>query len=299
MARPLWTGSIAFGLVTIPIQLHRAVRDTRPRFRMLHAKDKSPVRFERVCQREGEPVAWDDLVKGYEYEKGKFVTLTREDLKAAALEKSNSVDILDFVDAQDIDDRFFETPYYAMPGKGGERAYAVLRQALKESGKTGVAKVMLRDTPHLAALEAIDDALVVTMMRFPDELVEVSEFRVPSASGVRPKEVEMAKTLIGQLTDKWDPKKYTDEYQANLMRLIRAKLKGKKPTLKEEEPDERQAEVVDLMERLQQSLGGRAARGRAAARGETKRGSGEQDRRKEAILQEAREGCVGFDGAPL
>ena len=179
MARPLWTGSIAFGLVTIPIQLHRAVRDTRPRFRMLHAKDKSPVRFERVCQREGKPVAWEDLVKGYEYEKGKFVVLTREDLKAAALEKSNSVDILDFVDAHDIDDRFFETPYYAMPGKGGERAYAVLREALKESGKTGVAKIMLRDNPHLAALEAIEDALVVTMMRFPDELVDVSELSRP------------------------------------------------------------------------------------------------------------------------
>jgi len=265
MARALWTGSIAFGLVTIPISLQRAVRDSRPRFRMLHAKDKSPVKFERVCLREGEPVAWEDLVKGYEYEKGKFVTLTREDIQAAALEKSHSVDIMDFVDANDIDDRFFETPYYAVPGKGGERAYAVLREALRQAGKTGVAKVMLRETQHLAALEAIGDALVLTMLRFPDELVDLTDLKFPSASGIREKEVEMAKTLVGQLSADWKPDKYTDEYQANLMKVIRAKIKGKKPDLKEEAPDERQAEVVDLMERLRQSLGG----GKSRAGGES------------------------------
>ena len=119
--RALWTGSIAFGLVTIPIQLHRAIRDTRPRFRMLHAKDKSPVKFERVCQREGHAVSFSDLVKGYEYEKGKFVVLTREEIETAALDKTSTMDILDFVESEAIDDRYFETPYYAVPGKGGER----------------------------------------------------------------------------------------------------------------------------------------------------------------------------------
>jgi DNA end-binding protein Ku len=252
--RPLWTGSIAFGLVTIPIQLHRAVRDTRPRFRLLHAKDRSPVRFERVCQRDGHPVSWADIVKGYEYEKGRFVVLTREDLAAAALEKTSSLEILDFVDAADIDDRFFETPYYAVPGKGGDRAYAVLREALRESGRTGVGKIMLRETQHLAAVEAIGDALVVTMMRFPDELADLSEFKLPPGGVVRANELAMARTLIGQLTSKWSPDKYTDEYQANLMRLIRAKLKGTEPRLKEEKPDARHAQVIDLMERLQQSL---------------------------------------------
>src|SRR5512147_3095150 len=143
-SRALWTGAIAFGLVTIPIQLHRALRDTRPRFRMLHAKDRSPVRFERVCQRESRPVAWSEIVKGYEHQKGKFVVLTREDIESAALAKTNSLDILDFVDADDIDDRFFETPYYALPGKGGERAYAVLREAMRRTGRTGVGKIMLR-----------------------------------------------------------------------------------------------------------------------------------------------------------
>src|SRR5215510_5705008 len=127
MARPIWKGSIAFGLVNIPVELHTAVRDHRPRFRMLHAKDKSPVKFSRVCAREGKPVAWEDLVKGYEYSKGHFVVLTKDDFEAAPIEKTHRVDVLDFVKADDIDDRFFETPYYVVPAKSGEPAYALLR----------------------------------------------------------------------------------------------------------------------------------------------------------------------------
>ena len=155
MARALWKGAISFGLVNIPIELHTAVRDNRPRFRMLHAADKSPIKFQRVCAREGKPVAWEDLVKGYEYEKGRFVVLTKEDFQTAALEKSRTVDILDFVNADEIDDRFFETPYYVLPAKGGERAYALLREAIRESGRIGIAKIILRETQHLAALEVI------------------------------------------------------------------------------------------------------------------------------------------------
>src|ERR1700736_2501428 len=160
MARALWKGSISFGLVNIPIELHTAGRDTRPHFRMLHTKAKSPVRFERVCIRDGHPVAWQDLVKGYEYQKGHFVVLTKEDFKAAALEKNRTVDIVDFVKAEEIDDRFFETPYYAVPAKGGERAYALLREAMRESGRVGIATFVLREAEHLAAVEAIADALV-------------------------------------------------------------------------------------------------------------------------------------------
>src|SRR5262245_256780 len=267
--RPLWKGSIAFGLVTIPIELHRAVRDSRPRFRMLHARDKSPIKFERICQREGRPVSFDDLVKGYEYEKGKFVALTREDIETAALEKTSTMDILDFVERDAIDDRFFETPYYALPGKGGDRAYAVLRDAVGRAGKAGIGKIMLRQVQHLAALEAIGDALVVTMMRFPDELADLSDFTFPKAVPAKSRELDMAKTLIERLTDEWRPDKYTDEYRDNLMRLIRAKLKGKPVDLQEPAPDARQGEVVDLMERLRQSLGGRTPKaaqpaGRAA-----------------------------------
>src|SRR5919205_2956943 len=185
MARALWKGSISFGLVNIPIELHTAVRDHRPRFRMLHAKDKSPVRFERVCIRDGHPVAWEDLVKGFEYEKGRFVVITKEDFQTAALEKTRTVDILDFVKADEIDDRLFETHYYLVPAKGGERAYALLRSAIRESGRIGIAKFILRDAQHLAAVEVIQDAIVLTVMRFADELVDVSQFEFPSAEGVR------------------------------------------------------------------------------------------------------------------
>src|SRR5712692_8507736 len=180
MARALWKGSISFGLVNIPIELHTAVRDHRPRFRMLHAKDRSPVRFERVCIRDGHPVAWENLVKGYEYSKGHFVVMTKEDFKAAAVEKTRTVDIIDFVKAEEIDDRFFETPYYVVPARGGERAYALLREAIRDSGRIGVAKFILRDAQHLAAVEVIENAIVLSVMRFADELVDVKSLAFPA-----------------------------------------------------------------------------------------------------------------------
>src|SRR5437899_1014218 len=166
MPRAIWKGSISFGLVNIPIELHTAVRDHRPKFRLLHAKDKSPVKFERVCIRDGQTVAWEDLVKGYEYSKGHFVVMTKEDFRAAAVEKTRTVDIVDFVKAEEIDDRFFETPYYLVPVKGGERAYALLREAIRDSKRVGIAKFILRDVQHLAALEVIGEAMVLSVMRF-------------------------------------------------------------------------------------------------------------------------------------
>lgn len=255
MAHAVWKGAISFGLVNIPVNLHTAVRGSRVRFRMLHAKDKSPVKFDRVCQREGRPVSWDQLVKGFEYERDKFVVVTKEDFQTAALEKSKTVDILDFVDGDEIDDRFFETPYYLMPDKGGERAYALLREAIRESGKVGIAKIILREIQHLAALTVVKDALVLTMMRFSDELADLNNFHFPEARAVRPQELKMAKLLIDSLTAKWSPGKYTDEYKANLLRVIKAKLKGKKPRLEQERETPMQADVVDLMSRLRRSLG--------------------------------------------
>jgi DNA end-binding protein Ku len=264
MPRALWKGTISFGLVSIPVELHTAVRDHRPRFRMLHAKDMSPVRFERVCAREGQTVAWEHLVKGFEYEKGRFVVLTKEDFKAAAIEKTRAVDIIDFVKADEIDDRYFETPYYVVPVKGGERAYALLREALRDVNRVGIAKFILRDKQHLAALEVIGDALVLTVMRFADELADVGQFDFPAARGYRPNELDLAKALVQSLSAEWAPEKYTDDYRDNLMRIIKGKMRGRKVRL--EAPEEpRQAEVVDLMERLRKSLeagprkGGRAA----------------------------------------
>jgi DNA end-binding protein Ku len=275
MARPTWKGSLAFGLVNIPVELHTAVRDHRPRFRLLHAKDESPVHYERVCESEGKPVAWEDLVKGFEYEKGHFVVLTKDDFKTVALEKSKTIDILDFVDPDQVDERYFETPYYLVPQKGAERSYALLREAIRESGRMGVGKIILREAQHLAAVEVIDEALVLTMMRFSDELAELSDFSFPSAEGMRKPELAMARQLIEHLGSDWNPEKYTDEYRDNLMRLIKAKVKGRAPKLEgREEP--RTANVVNLMERLRASLEGaapaRAGKGQraAAARPETR-----------------------------
>jgi len=266
-ARALWKGAISFGLVSIPVELFTAVRHHRPTFRMLHAKDQSPVKFERVCVRDGTPVAWEDLVKGYEYAKGKFVVLSKDDFRAAAVEKTRTVDILDFVEAAAIDDRFFETPYYLVPGKGGDRAYALLREAIRGSGRIGIATFILRDTQHLAAVEVIEQALVLSVLRFADELVDEESLEFPATGEVRKAELDMAKALVNSLAAEWKPEKYTDQYRDNLMEIIRAKMKGKTITL-EAAAEPRQAKVVDLMERLRQSLEktGKTQRSTKAAR---------------------------------
>ena len=258
MARSMWKGSIAFGLVSIPVELFSATRDHRPKFRMLHAKDEEPVRYERVCQREGKPVGWDELVKGYEYAKGRFVVLTKDDFKTAALEKTKTIDIIDFVDPTEIDERYFETPYYLQAGKGADRSYALLREAIRESGRVGIAKVILREAQHLAAVESIGDALVLTMMRFADELADLADFTFPRKADIRPAELKMARQLIDNLEASWDPAKYTDEYKDNLLRVIHAKMKGKQPKLVDEGHTPKQAQVVDLMARLRASLEGKS-----------------------------------------
>jgi DNA end-binding protein Ku len=257
MPRAIWKGSISFGLVSIPVELHTAVRDHRPKFRMLHARDQSPVRYERVCQRDGKPVAWEDLVKGYEYEKGQFVVLTKEDLKTAALNRDRAIDIMDFVEAEQIDDRYFETPYYLTPQKGGQHAYALLREALKTSGRVGIAKIIIREAQHLAALEVIDNALVLTMLRYADELVDTSQLEFPADAKVRKAELDMARMLVENLAADWDPSKYTDEYRDNLMKLIKARIKGQPARLPGAGAPPEEGKVVDLMERLRQSLDAR------------------------------------------
>jgi DNA end-binding protein Ku len=274
MARAIWTGALSFGLVNIPVEVHTAVRENRPKFRMLHAKDKSPINFQRVCQKDGEEVAWDDLVKGYEYERGHFVVLTKEDIAAAALEKTRRIDILDFVDASAIDDRFFDKPYYLLPGKGGDVAYALLREAVRESERIGIAKFIMRDVQHLAAVEVVGEALVLSTLRFADELVDVDTLQLPKTPTLKKKELEMATALVDNLADEWKPEKYTDDYRDNLMKVIKAKLKGKDAhVVAEEHP--RDAKVVDLMERLRQSLdasrGGRSSKRSAASNGASAR----------------------------
>ena len=250
----IWKGSLTFGLVNIPIELKTAVRADHISFRLLHEQDLSPVKYERICQKEGEPVPWNEIVKGYEYEKGKFVVLTDADFKAAALEHSKTIDILDFVKEGEIDPRYFETPYYLVPGKGGDKPYALLREAIRQTGSVGIGKIIIRQTQHLVGVKVIGDALVLEIMRFANELVDASDFNFPSRDAVRPQELQMAEQLVGNLAEPFDPTRYTDEYRANLMRIIKAKMKGKKPKLEEPEGEPADSGVLDLMSRLRASL---------------------------------------------
>lgn len=264
MARALWTGSLSFGLVNIPIQIHTAVRDTGPHFRMLRKKDKARIQFQRVAETDGEIVAWEDIVKGYEYAKGQYVVLTPQDFEKAALEKDRVIDIQDFVEGDAVDDRYFDKPYYLLPGKGGDKAYALLREAIRSSGRIGVAKFVLRSKQRLAAIEAIGDALVLSTMRFRDELARLEEYDFPDVKADK-KQLQLAEKLIEQFAADWDPDKYTDDYRENLMKVIEAKRSKTRPEL-EPEADPQSAKVVDLMERLRKSLGTRRAHTAKAAK---------------------------------
>jgi DNA end-binding protein Ku len=265
MARALWTGSLSFGLVSIPIEIHTAVKDKGPHFRLLRRKDRSRIHFQRVAERDGEVVAWEDIVKGYEYAKGQYVVLTPEDFEKAALEKDRVIDIQDFVKADAIDDRYFDKPYYMLPGRGGDKAYALLREAIKASGEIGVAKFVLREKQRLAAIEAIGDALVLSTMRFRDELARLEDFEFPPAKGVGTRDLRLAERLIAEFSSDWNPDKYTDDYRQNIMKVVEAKRARAKPDL-EEASDPQSAKVVDLMERLRRSLGTKRAHTAKAAR---------------------------------
>jgi DNA end-binding protein Ku len=255
MAASLWKGSLSFGLVNILVRLQPAVR-TRGgeiHFRQLHRTDLAPIKYERVCSADGKPVAWGDIVKGYEYRKGKFVALSDADLKAARLESSPSIEILQFVKEQEIDPRFFETPYYLVPEKGAEKAYALLRQAMHATGMTGIAKFTLRQKLHLVSVKSLGNALTLELMRFADELVESSELKFPAAEGVRPQELAMAEQLIGNLAEPFDASKFVDDYHENVMRIINAKLEGEEIVADEQESPAG-TKVTDLLARLQESL---------------------------------------------
>ena len=271
MARSIWKGAISFGLVNIPVELHTAVRsEARISFRQLHKKDLSPIKYDRVCAKEEKSVPFDEIVKGYEYSKGKFVVLDDEDFKAASIESSKTIDIQDFVKADEVDPRYFESPYYLLPQKGGDKAYALLREAIRSTGMVGIGMVTMRsNSQHLVAIKVIDNALVMEIMRYADELVDSSSFTFPGPEHVRDAELKMAEQLVNTLADSFQPEKYSDTYRDNLMRIINAKMKGKK--IEVEEPEEPEAtNVIDLMARLQESLaqGKKAKKPKKAAEAE-------------------------------
>jgi DNA end-binding protein Ku len=252
----IWKGALSFGLIHIPVHLHSAVRSKEGlSFRMLHKKDNTPIKYQRVCPKDKQEVPWSDIVKGYEISKGQFVVLEKEDFEKAAVATSRRVDVLDFVKADEVDARFFETPYYLVPQAGGEKPYALFREALARTGTLGIGKLTLRQKQHLVAVQASGDALVLHLMRFAGELVDVEDFNLPKADkeAVRPQELAMAEQLVANLSESFDPSKYADEYTRNLKDIIKAKSKGRTVEVEEVE-EEADTGVIDLMARLQESL---------------------------------------------
>ena len=260
--RALWKGAITFGLVTIPVSLFPATRREELKFRLLRASDHSPVNYKRVAEVDGKEVPWDQIVKGYEYEKGKFVLLKEEDFARVDVEATQTVDIMNFVSLDDVDPLLFYKPYYLEAGKGGDKAYVLLRDALNETGKIAIAKVVIRTRQHLAAVKPQEKGLMLELMHFPKELVPVEEFNKPAEKAVGKAEMQMAKQLIGSMTSDWDPDQYNDEYRDALEKLIEEKL---------ENPDKAPApakkpkatNVIDLVSVLQESL--QQSKGKSAA----------------------------------
>ena len=255
MARAIWKGSISFGLVNIPIALYPATRREELKFRLLRKADLSPVNYKRVAEKDGKEVPWDQIVKGYEYEKGKYVVLQEDDFQRVDLEATQTVDIQDFVDLEEIDPMFFYKPYYLEPQKGGDKAYALLRDALKDTNKVGVAKVVIKTRQYLAGVKPEDDALVLELMHFADELADPAKLHVPRKLEVGKREMNMAKSLIGSMTSKWQPEKYKDDYRKALMDVIEEKVEAGGKEI-EEKPRKapKPTKVIDLVSVLQKSL---------------------------------------------
>jgi DNA end-binding protein Ku len=255
MARAIWKGSISFGLVNIPIALYPATRREELKFRLLRKSDLSPVNYKRVAEKDGKEVPWDEIVKGYEYEKGKYVVLKDEDFERVDLEATQTVDIQDFVDQEEIDPMFFYKPYYLEPQKGGDKAYALLRDALKDSNKVGIAKVVIKTRQYLAGVKPEDSALVLELMHFADELVDTEKLRVPKKMEVGKREINMAKSLIDSMSAKWNPEKYRDDYREALMEVIEEKVEAGGKEI-EEKPKKalKPTKVIDLVSVLQKSL---------------------------------------------
>ena len=274
MPRAIWKGSISFGLVNIPIALYPATRREELKFRLLRKKDLSPVNYKRVAEKDGKEVPWDQIVKGYEYEKGKYVVLKEEDFERVDLEATQTVDIQDFVDQDEIDPMFFYKPYYLEPQKGGDKAYALLRDALKDSNKVGIAKVVIKTRQYLAGVKPEDGALVLELMHFADELADPGKLHVPKKTEVGKREMNMAKSLIGSMSSKWNPQKYKDDYREALMEVIEEKVESGGKEI-EEKPRKapKPTKIIDLVSVLQKSLeqtGGKK-KGAAKSRGKRKR----------------------------
>jgi DNA end-binding protein Ku len=251
MPRSMWKGAISFGLVTIPVAVYPATEEKTLRFNQLHDEDGGRIRYKRVCEKDGEEVTFEHIVKGYEVEKDRYVVLTDDDFDAVPVPSSRAIDIVQFVEFDEIDPVLFKKSYYLIPEETGAKAYALLREAMKEDDRVGIAKVSFRDKEHLAALRFKDDAFVLETMYWPDEIREADFGGVDVHEDVRDQELGMARQLIDSLTGAWEPSQYADAYREALLQIVEAKLNGQEIEVVEAEPA---AKVVDLMEALKASV---------------------------------------------
>jgi len=262
MARPIWTGTLSFGLLNVPVSLMSGERKVDLQFRMLDSRDRKPIRFERVNADTGEEVPWKDIVKAYEYDKGSYVVLEEGDIRSAAPESHETVEVEAFVDASQIDPRYYEKPYLLLPGKKAEKGYVLLRETLRDTGKAGIARVVVRTREYLCAVMPQGHALVLMILRYPQELVDPEDYKLPTGSlsdyRITAKETAMAGQLIESMAADWDPSQYHDEFRERLQQVLNKRIKTKGGTTQvEEEPvahEDASTNVVDFMALLQKSL---------------------------------------------
>jgi DNA end-binding protein Ku len=264
MARPIWTGTLSFGLLNVPIRLMSGERRNDLHFRMLDQRSNTPVRYERVNADTGDEVPWKDIVKAFEYQKGSYVVLEEEDIKNAASDAHETVEIDTFVDAGEIAPAYFEKPYVLLPAKKAEKGYVLLRETLKKTGKVGIARVVIRTKEYLAAVMPQGDALVMNLLRYQSEVVHAEDFELPGKSTadyrISPREIDMATDLIDSMSSKWKPEDYRDDFRDKLRKAIekRLKSKGVTTTIEDEDdsaPENASTNVVDFMALLKKSLG--------------------------------------------
>jgi DNA end-binding protein Ku len=263
MARPIWTGTISFGLLNIPIRLMTAERRVDLHFRMLDSRDKSPIRYERVNAETGEEVPWKDIVKAFEYDKGNYVVIEKEDFEKAAPESSESVDIEAFIDPTELGPEYFEKPYYLVPTRKAEKGYVLLRETLNDAGLAGIARVVIRTREYLSMVLPRGDALVLLVLRFPQELVPADEYDFPqdkpASYRISSKELDMARSLVDSMVSKWNPRDYRDEFRSRLQKVIETRVRSKGKQVRVEREDETASgdattNVVDFMSLLKKSI---------------------------------------------
>jgi DNA end-binding protein Ku len=277
--RAIWKGAISFGMVSSPVKLYTATEQKDVRFRLLHRDDGAPIVEKRFCTAEDKEVAWNDLVRGYEVSKGEYVILDPEEIDAAKPESATTIDIGDFVELTEIDPIYFEKSYFLEPTDVGAKAFTLLRRALVETGRVAVAKVTIRSKERLATVRAYDDTLVLETMFWPDEVRSTGALDLPQGeeTKVRPKELDMARSLVDSLSDKFDPDEYSDRYRIALQELIERKTKGEARAAKRRKPEPK---VVDLMEALEASLRASRGEGDGRQREEAPRRSGSRSKSK-------------------